>query len=89
MPTRGAGADPHSQAKLILADEFTSALDLNTRLVVLTELKALQQELGFALLFVTHHPDEAHFMAQHHNLLHDGTITLQPTDTPKASPCPR
>lgn len=75
--------------KLILADEFTSALDLNTRLAVLTELKALQQELGFALLFVTHHPDEAHFMAQRSYLLHDGTITPQPTTPPEASPCPR
>lgn len=75
--------------KLILADEFTSALDLNTRLAVLTELKALQQELGFALLFVTHHPDEAHFMAQRSYILHDGTITPQPTTPPEASPCPR
>lgn len=60
--------------KLILADEFTSALDLSTRLAVLNELTALQKEYGFALLFVTHSPDEAHFMAQRRYELHDGTI---------------
>lgn len=63
------------QPQLILADEFTSALDLNTRLTVLTELKALQAELGFALLFVTHHPDEARFMAQRRYELSHGTLT--------------
>ncbi len=62
--------------QLILADEFTSALDLSTRLAVLTELKTLQAEFGFALLFVTHHPDEASFMAQRrYDLTEDGTIT--------------
>lgn len=68
---------------LILADEFTSALDLSTRLAVLTELKALQAEFGFALLFVTHHPDEAHFMAQRrYDLKADGTITASSALTP-------
>lgn len=40
--------------KLLLLDEPTTALDPNTRVVIMTLLKKLQQELGFKMLFVTH-----------------------------------
>ena len=60
----------------ILADEFTSALDLYTRLVVLRLIKELQHELGFALLFITHYPQEASFMANRIYSLHQGKLSV-------------
>lgn len=62
--------------QLILADEFTSALDLYTRLEVLRLIKELQQELGFALLFITHYPQEASFMANRIYSLHQGKLSV-------------
>ncbi len=63
------------QPQLILADEFTSALDLYTRLEVLQQLKQLQEEMGFGLLFITHYPDEAAFMAERTYTIDQGTIS--------------
>lgn len=62
--------------QLILADEFTSALDLYIRLEVLRLIKELQQELGFALLFITHYHQEASFMANRIYTLHQGKLAL-------------
>ena len=62
--------------QLILADEFTSALDLYTRLEVLRLIKELQQELGFALFFITHYPQEASFMANRIYSLHHGKLSV-------------
>jgi len=43
-----------SKPKLLLLDEPTTALDPNTRVVIIDLLKSLQKELGFKILFVTH-----------------------------------
>jgi len=43
-----------SKPKLLLLDEPTTALDPNTRVVIIDLLKSLQRELGFKILFVTH-----------------------------------
>ena len=40
--------------KLVIADEPTTALDVMVQAQVLSVLKALQQEFGLALLFITH-----------------------------------
>lgn len=40
--------------KLLLLDEPTTALDPDTRQVIIALLKSLQQRLGFKMLFVTH-----------------------------------
>lgn len=75
--------------KLLLADEFTSALDIYTRLEVLRQLKELQQEYGFALLFITHSQDEAAFMATRRYELKDGTLTTVTTaPAPATVPTP-
>ncbi|MFD1211273.1 ABC transporter ATP-binding protein [Arthrobacter sp. GCM10027362] len=42
------------QPKLMVADEPTSALDVSVQAAVLELFRNLQQELGFACLFVTH-----------------------------------
>ena len=45
--------------QLLLLDEPTTALDPDTRLLILDMLKALQKELGFKILFVTHDMNSA------------------------------
>jgi len=42
------------QPKLLLLDEPTTALDPQTRVLILELLKELQKEYGFKILFVTH-----------------------------------
>lgn len=46
------------------------------RLEVLRLIKELQQELGFALLFITHYHQEASFMANRIYTLHQGKLAL-------------
>ena len=43
-----------TKPKLILLDEPTTALDPQTRVVIIELLRSLQQEMGFKMLFVTH-----------------------------------
>ena len=45
--------------QLLLLDEPTTALDPDTRILILDMLKVLQKELGFKILFVTHDMNSA------------------------------
>src|ERR1039457_1217050 len=40
--------------QLVIMDEPTSALDVVAQRSLMTQIKELQQELGFAVIFVTH-----------------------------------
>ena len=42
------------RARLLLADEFTSALDMITKLKVVNLLKRLNREKGISIIFITH-----------------------------------
>lgn len=73
--------------QLILADEFTSALDICTRVEVLRLIKELQRTYDFALLFITHSSQEAKFMANRIYTLAQGQVSVahaQPTPLPPA-----
>ncbi|MGD9864355.1 MAG: ABC transporter ATP-binding protein, partial [Pseudodonghicola sp.] len=43
-----------AEPKLIIADEPTTALDVTTQAQILDLLKGLQEEVGMAMLFITH-----------------------------------
>ena len=48
-----------NKPKLLLLDEPTTALDPQTRVIILNLLKKLQKEFGFKMLFVTHDMNSA------------------------------
>ena len=59
---------------LLLLDEPLGALDKQLRVQMQTELKALQQRLGVAAVFVTHDQEEAMSMADRIAVMRDGVI---------------
>lgn len=75
---RALAADP----KLILMDEPFGALDPLTRDGLRTDFAALQSELGFAAVMVTHDMAEALLMADRIAVMHEGEVVQY--DTPKA-----
>jgi len=60
--------------KLLLLDEPTTALDPNTRVIILNLLKRLQKELNFKILFVTHDINSAKLLCQDIAVIKDGKI---------------
>jgi len=66
--------------KLCLMDEPLSNLDAKLRQSMREELRALQQQLGISVVYVTHDQTEAMSMADRVVLLKDGRIEQQ--DTP-------
>jgi len=63
-----------ARPKLLLLDEPLSALDRGLRHSVQIELKALQDELGIAFVFVTHDQEEALTMSDRIAVMRQGRI---------------
>jgi peptide/nickel transport system ATP-binding protein len=62
------------EPRLLVADEPTSALDVSVQQTVLEVIAELQDELGFACLFVSHDLAVVQQFAQHVVVLRDGRI---------------
>lgn len=63
-----------AKPRLLLLDEPLSALDRNLRQQMQIELKALQNNLGIAFVFVTHDQEEAMALADRVIVLHQGRV---------------
>ena len=62
------------QPDIILFDEPLSALDASTRLMMRKEIKALQEESGVTMIYVTHDQEEAFAMSDRIMVMNDGQI---------------
>jgi peptide/nickel transport system ATP-binding protein len=60
--------------KLLIADEPTSALDVSVQATVLELFQELQQEAGFACLFVTHDLAVVEILARRIAVMHHGEL---------------
>lgn len=63
-----------SHPKLLLLDEPTTALDPDTRVLILKLLKDLELELGFKTLFVTHDMNSAKVLCDDICVIKDGKV---------------
>jgi spermidine/putrescine ABC transporter ATP-binding subunit len=68
--------------KILLMDEPLGALDRKLRLRLQREVRAIQQELGVTLLYVTHDQEEAMTMSDRIAVMQDGRI--EQLDTPQS-----
>lgn len=62
------------EPKLLLLDEPTTALDPQTRILILNLLKELQAKLGFKMLFVTHDMNSAKMLCENICVIKDGNV---------------
>jgi len=60
--------------KLLMLDEPTTALDPDTRVLILDLLKKLQVEFGFKILFVTHDMNSANKLCEDICVIKDGHL---------------
>ncbi|ORL31972.1 ABC transporter ATP-binding protein [Prescottella equi] len=73
--------------KLLIADEPTSALDVSVQAEVLELFTAIQQDLGFACLFVSHDLAVVHQVADRVAVLRSGSVIESgPVDTVFTTP---
>ena len=63
-----------NEPSLLIADEPTTALDVNIQAQILDLLKELQRELGMAVLFITHNLEIVRRIADRVAVMHDGLI---------------
>jgi ABC-type Fe3+/spermidine/putrescine transport system ATPase subunit len=66
---------------VILLDEPMSALDVDTRLALRGEIKALQKEFASTIIYVTHDQEEAFALSDRIMVMHEGRI--QQLGTPR------
>lgn len=59
---------------IILFDEPMSALDMDTRLMLRSEIKELQKKLGTTIIFVTHDQEEAFAMSDRIMVMNAGRV---------------
>lgn len=59
---------------LLIADEPTSALDAEIRLQIINELTALQKQLGFGMIFISHNLAELSRTADSVMIMKDGAL---------------
>ncbi len=62
------------EPKVLIADEISSMLDPSTQANILRLLKGLQNQTGFAMLYVTHDLPVAQKIADRIYVMHDGEI---------------
>ncbi len=75
------------QPELIICDEPTSALDVSVQAQILNLLKALQDDLGLAYLFITHNFAVVEYLAHEVAVMYLGRIVEQgPVDEVLRSP---
>jgi microcin C transport system ATP-binding protein len=63
-----------NKPRLLIADEPTTALDVTIQAQILALIKALQQELRMAVLFITHDLGIVRRIADRVSVMHDGRI---------------
>ncbi|CAH0535735.1 Vitamin B12 import ATP-binding protein BtuD [Vibrio stylophorae] len=61
-------------AKIILADEPTSMLDVSIRLGVLNLMQRMKSEMGIGFLYITHDLATAHYIAEETAVMYRGQI---------------
>ncbi|MGV6874797.1 dipeptide ABC transporter ATP-binding protein [Pseudochelatococcus sp. B33] len=76
-----------AQPRLLIADEVTSALDATVQAEILSLLKRLQEELGNAVLFITHDLAAAATLAHRVLVMYAGALVEQgPVGTVLSTP---
>jgi len=63
-----------TEPSILLLDEPLGSLDAHLRILMQSELKALQKELGITFIYVTHNQSEAFAMANKVIIMKDGQV---------------
>ncbi|MCW4466339.1 ABC transporter ATP-binding protein [Glutamicibacter sp. MNS18] len=73
--------------RLLILDEPTTALDVVVQQEILEQIRELQQELGFAILFITHDMSLMLELSDHIGIMYGGRmVELAPADTLRHGP---